>query len=129
MRPPQLATFVMSWQSRRFSVVCSTVLLEEYERVLSYPDVQILIFLELLRAFRDHLQHDPEMVSLPYIPATCRDLEDDKVIATAVFGMADYLLSEDKDLFAPEVVRVLAESGIRLLNVQDFIARLDSLEL
>ena len=39
MRPPQLATFVMAWEARRCSVICSSALLEEYYRVLAYPEV------------------------------------------------------------------------------------------
>jgi len=37
MRPPELATFVMAWQARRFTVITSAELLEEYELVLNYP--------------------------------------------------------------------------------------------
>ena len=55
VRPPELATFVMAWEVRRFSLVCSPSLLEEYERVLAYPDIASLIYPELLRAFRSHL--------------------------------------------------------------------------
>jgi hypothetical protein len=126
MRPPQLATLVMAWEARRFTVVCSQSLLEEYERVLAYPDIQRLIFPELLRVFRSHLQMDLEMIDLPDIPRVCRDPEDDKVIATAVFGMVDYLLTEDEDLRAPNVVQVLAEAGIKVMGMQDFVTSLDS---
>jgi hypothetical protein len=60
MRPPELATFVMAWEARRFIVVGSRPLLDEYERVLAHPDVSGLIYPELLRAFRSHLIHDIE---------------------------------------------------------------------
>ena len=51
MRPPELATFIMAWQERRFTVVCSTPLLDEYQRVLDYPDVTEMIYSELRRTF------------------------------------------------------------------------------
>jgi|GEM_PF-4512453 len=35
MRPPPLATFVMAWESRRFTVVGSSQLLDEYLAVLA----------------------------------------------------------------------------------------------
>ncbi|BCX05251.1 MAG: hypothetical protein KatS3mg053_3189 [Candidatus Roseilinea sp.] len=51
-RPPQLATFVMAWQSARFDVICSFQLLDEYEHVLKQPKIRALIYPESLRAFR-----------------------------------------------------------------------------
>ena len=72
IRPPQLATFIMAWESRRFSVICSPALLHEYELVLAYSDIAQLIYPELLRAFHSHLRHDLELVDLtrkrPYLP-------------------------------------------------------------
>jgi putative PIN family toxin of toxin-antitoxin system len=125
MRPPELATFVMAWEARRFDVVCRQELLDEYERVLAHPDVSSLIFPELLRAFRSHLIYDMKIVDLPIVPRICRDPNDDKVVATAVFGMVDYLLTEDKDLRAPEVVRALADAGIRITSMQELVILLD----
>jgi predicted nucleic acid-binding protein len=79
MRPPQLATFVMAWQSRRFSVVASQLLLDEYQ----------------------------------------------KVIATALYGDVDYLVTADEDFTDPPVAAALAEGGISLITAQDFIRLLD----
>lgn len=50
VRPPELATLVMAWESARFTVVASPALLDEYQRVLAYPDVAALVAPELLRA-------------------------------------------------------------------------------
>ena len=112
MRPPQLATFIMAWEARRFTVVCSPQLLSEYERVLDYPEIVPLIYPELLRAFRSHLYDDMELVTVPEIPQICRDPDDDIVIATAVFGQVNYLLTEDEDLRTPDVLKILKEVGI-----------------
>jgi predicted nucleic acid-binding protein len=54
MRPPELATFVMAWESRRFTILCSAELLAEYRLVLNYPEIALLIYPELLRAFQSH---------------------------------------------------------------------------
>lgn len=53
VRPPQLATLLMSWESARFTVVASSALIGEYLRVLAYPEVAKLIYPELLRTFHD----------------------------------------------------------------------------
>jgi putative PIN family toxin of toxin-antitoxin system len=124
MRPPQLATFVMAWEARRFSVICSYALLQEYERVLAYQEVSSLIFPELLRAFRSHLIHDLEIIDPITIQPICRDPEDDKVIATAIAGKVDYLVTADKDLLTPEVVTTLQDTGIAVISVDELIKQL-----
>lgn len=93
MRPPELATFIMAWQSRRFAALCSVELLTEYQLVLNYPEIASLIYPELLRAFQSHLIHDLEIIDLPQVPPLCRDPADDKVIATALYGRSHYLLN------------------------------------
>lgn len=125
MRPPQLATFVMAWESRRFRVICSPALRHEYDLVLAYPDITRLIYPELLRTFRSHLVHDLEMVELPEIAPICRDPDDDKVIATAVYGQMDYLVTEDRDLRAPAVIKVLSDAGITLITMEALVKLLD----
>lgn len=61
MRPPELATFVMAWQSRRFTIVCSRPLLDEYLLVLDYPEVRRVFVTQLLALL--------EIIELPEIPA------------------------------------------------------------
>ena len=125
MRPPFLATFVMAWESQRFTVVASTELIEEYERVLAYPEVAALIFPELLRAYRSHLKHDIELVAITEIIKICRDPDDDKVIATALYGMVDYLLTEDNDLKTTEISKILHDVGITTISSIELIKMLD----
>ena len=126
MRPPQLATFIMAWESRRFTVICSSELLDEYERVLQYPAIADRIYPDLLRAFRQHLIYDLEMVQLTTILRVCRDADDDKVIATALQGQVDCLLTADEDLRTDAVVAILQEAGIRVMTMNDFITLLDA---
>jgi hypothetical protein len=124
-RPPQLATFIMSWESRRFTVIASSELLSEYDYVLQYPEIAKLIEPELLLAYRTHLSREIELVPLGEIPRIRRDPDDDKVIATAIVGEADYVLTEDNDLRTHAVQAVLAESGIVVASMGELIKRLD----
>ena len=121
MRPPQLATFVMAWEARRFNVICSLALLEEYQHVLTYPDVANLIYPELLRAFRSHLIYDIEIVDPITIIPVCRDPDDDKVIATAVAGKVDYLVTADNDLLTSEVAELLRSVDIAVISAEALI--------
>jgi len=121
VRPPGLATFVMAWESRRFLVVCSRELMAEYEYVLNHPDIKVLIYPELLRTFTSHLRDDIELVDLPNIPQVCRDPDDDKVVATAIYGMVDYLVTDDDDLKTSAVVDVLHQSGIEVIDMDRLV--------
>ena len=127
MRPPQLATFVMAWQSKRFTVLCSAELLTEYQLVLNYPEIASLIYPELIRAFHSHLIHDLKVIALPEIPKLCRDPDDDKVIATALYGRADYLLTEDRDLQTDPLTELFSETGIEIVTMDSLIRILDNM--
>ena len=124
IRPPQLATFVMAWEARRFDVVCSEPLLDEYQRVLNYPEVADLVYPELLRAFRSHLIHDLDMVVLLDIQPICRDPDDDKVIATAITGKVEYLVTADGDLLTPEVISALGIANVAVISMDELIKQL-----
>lgn len=121
MRPPELATFIMAWQERRFTVVCSTPLLDEYQRVLDYPDVTEMIYSELRRTFFTQLITEMEMIQLSNIPNICRDPEDDKVIATAIWGAVDYLATDDADIRTRAIAILLQDEGIVLTTIDELL--------
>lgn len=126
MRPPELATFMMAWESARFTVVASPAMIDEYRHVLAYPDVASLIYPELLRAFTSHLLGDIELVQPPETPRVCRDPDDDKVVAAAIYGLADYILTVDEDLMAPDVAATLEEMGISVTSGASLLQILDT---
>jgi uncharacterized protein len=127
VRPPELATLLMAWESARFTVLASPAMIEEYLRVLAYPDVARLIYPELLRSFHSHLLHDIELIETPEVPRLCRDPDDDKVLAAAIYGLADYLLTVDHDLLTEEIVVKLNEAGLELISGDELILRLDAM--
>ena len=57
-----------------------------------------MVYPELRRAFHSHLLEDIEIVMPPETPRLCRDPDDDKVIAVAIYGLADYVVTVDQDL-------------------------------
>jgi uncharacterized protein len=125
MHPPQLATLMMAWEARRFQVVASPELLDEYDRVLLAPDVASLIYPQLLRVFRHQLWQEIEVVAILEIPRVCRDPDDDMVLATALYGEIDYLVTADGDLRTPEVLTLLRDVGIDVLTIDDLVLLLD----
>ena len=113
----------------RFSLVASEPILQELARVVGRPrlarrypagadDVERLVALTRRAAI--------ELAEVSGSVHLCRDPRDDMFIETAVAGRADVLVSRDDDLKrAPEVATILAEHGIRVLSVQQFLDLLD----
>jgi putative PIN family toxin of toxin-antitoxin system len=104
-RPP-IATLIDYHLAREdFALVTAPALLEELDRVLRYPrlshyysEAERTRFVALLLALS-------EVVDLPdTIPSICRDPDDDRVIACAVAGQADVIVSGDRDLLVLERV-------------------------
>lgn len=124
MRPPQLATFLMAWQAKRFTIVCSPLLLTEYLQVIEYHEIAELIYPELRRTFFAQLLAEIELIDLPEISPICRDPDDDKVIATAIYGAVDYLATADDDLGAQPIVDLLRSEGIVVTTIDAIIAQL-----
>ena len=125
MRPPELATLLMAWESARFTVVASQDILDEYFRVFDYPDVSPLIYPELKRTLYGHLLNDIELVEPPETPPICRDPDDDKIIAAAIYGLVDYLVTIDRDLLTKDVVKLLNEMGVQVIAGDTLLQILD----
>lgn len=72
------------------------------------------------------MQYRAIWVELETIPPDCRDPKDLPVLATAIDGKADVIVSGDDDLRADDMLRVVMESyGIQLLGVNSFLECLD----
>ncbi|MFO7679081.1 MAG: putative toxin-antitoxin system toxin component, PIN family [Chloroflexota bacterium] len=66
-----------------------------------------------------------ESVTLSTIPPRCRDPKDHPVLATAIDGHADAIVSGDDDLRADEELRkAMAEYGVQIWGVNSFIEML-----
>ena len=86
-------------------IVTAPELLEELDRVLTYPKLQRYYTVEERTRFVALLMALSEVVDLPdTIPRICRDPDDDWLIACAVVGEADVIVSGDGDLLALEQV-------------------------
>lgn len=113
-------------QENHFELVTSEPLLLEVEEVLrgtrlmrqhDYPHVRVDRLLEELRS-------KAVLVEIPGELQLCRDPDDNTVIETAVVGAAVYVVSEDQDLQADEVVAYLVGHGCRVVGVGQFLREL-----
>ena len=92
-----------AWYERAFALLVSPTLVTEYTRVLARPRLhtrygldptEAAVFLDLIGA--------RAVVVAPRapLPLTVRDPKDDMVLAAALGGPADYLVTGDDDLLA-----------------------------
>jgi len=100
-RPP-IATLIDRYLAEQaFTLVTSPALLAELERVLSYPRLAVLLQADERRRFVALISALSEVVDPPEeVPMISRDPDDDQVIACAVVGSADAIVSGDKDLLS-----------------------------
>ena len=104
-RPPVATLIDRHLTEERFVLVTAPALLEELDRVLHYPRLQRYYSEAQRRRFVALIMAVSEVVELPEaIPRICRDPQDDQVIACAIAGRADLIVSGDRDLLALEQV-------------------------
>jgi uncharacterized protein len=119
-----LAEFTASPQN---TLIVSPFLLEELERVLTYPRLQKLwpLAQEDIQGYLAALDELSEMV---YPGATssfiATDPQDDPVIETALLGRAECLCTLDRHFRTPPVARFLAGHSIEVIDDVELLKRL-----
>ena len=98
-RPPVATLIDLHLARDDFLLVTAPELLAELDRVLTYPRLQQYYTAAERTRFVALVMALSEIVDLPEtIPHICRDPDDDRVIACAVVGQADVIVSGDDDL-------------------------------
>lgn len=116
-RPPIALLIDEQLARERFTLVSAPVLLEELARVLRYPRLQRYYDTAQRDRFVALIAALSELVELPEeIPPISRDPTDDRVIACAVVGRADGIVSGDRDLLDLREV-----GGIPILTAAQFL--------
>jgi uncharacterized protein len=110
-----------AWRSGRFILVTSAPLLEEFRRVTRYRALQRYLSRSLAGTMHSELSSLATLVRrLPRVDAS-PDPDDNLVLATALAGRADYLVTGDKaDLLrlgrCESTLIVSASDFLRVLN-------------
>lgn len=104
-RPPIATLIDRHLAQDDFVLVTAPELLVELARVLAYPKLQRYYADDERTRFVALMMSLSEVVDLPEtIPRVCRDPDDDRVIACAVVGNADVIVSGDEHLLNLEQV-------------------------
>lgn len=110
----------------KFEVVVSDALIEELKAVAERPRLKERIDPSDVRELFELLEWYGESVQLETIPPRCRDPKDHPVLATAIDGHVDAILTGDDDLRADDELRqAMAEYGVQLWGIQSFIETID----
>lgn len=102
--------------SEDFTLVTCIQLLEELERVLRYHKFRKYFTNDTGKRFVALIASVSELVEIPEeVPSIVRDPKDDYLIACALAGSADLIVSGDRDLLDLKIVR-----GIRAVTAKYF---------
>ena len=119
-RPPISELIDVHLARGEWTLLSAPVLLEKLELVLHYPRLQLYYTPETRLRFVALVAALSELIELPdAVPPICRDPEDNWVIACAVAGKADVIVSGDHDLLDLGQV-----GGISILTAREFLSRL-----
>lgn len=101
-----------------FTLLICVALLEELERVLQYDKLRRFVNDENRMRFIALIASLGELVDIPDdIPSILRDPKDDYLIACALAGNADFIVSGDKDLLD-------AKLSVKVLTALNFLEHL-----
>jgi putative PIN family toxin of toxin-antitoxin system len=115
---PVLAAF----NADQFQLVMSQPLFDEFHDVWHRPRLRQRIDHTQAERLERQLRHRSIWVEAKTIPPNCRDPKDLLVLATAIDGAADIIVSGDNDLRADDALRsVMMDYNIQLLGVQSFL--------
>jgi putative PIN family toxin of toxin-antitoxin system len=106
----------------KFQLVMSQVLMDELHLVWNRPRLRERIDPDQAIRLEQQLQNRAIWVELVTVPPNCRDPKDLPVLATAIDGAAEIIVSGDNDLRADDALRAAMETyDIQLLGVQSFL--------
>ena len=114
-----------SWRARAFTVVVSQALIDELDDVWRRPRLRDQINAGDAERLLEQLRFSAEMVEAVTVPPRCLDPKDHPVLATAIDGRADAIVTGDGDLRADEELRAaMAQYGVALWGIDRLLQQL-----
>lgn len=114
-----------AWRAGKFVVLVSQPLLDELEAVLQRPRLIQRIDSVQAQSLVEQLRWRGQWVEATVVPPRCRDPKDHPVLATAISGRADAIVSGDGDLRADDELRLqMLGHGVKILGVEALLAEL-----
>jgi uncharacterized protein len=115
-----------AFNQNKFQLVMSQYLFDELHEVWNRPRLYKRIDHRQAIQLETQLRYRADWVEVMTVPPHCRDPKDLPVLATAIDGSADIIVSGDDDLRADDLLRsMMASQGVQLLGVTSFLRRLE----
>lgn len=117
------AKILRAWYNEQIQLVTSPLIREEIERVLHYPRIQEKYHLtdsEIQAFLRSLIEDTLSTADKITVDAVKDDPEDNKFLACAIEGGADYIVSGDRHL-----LQFQSYQGIRILTPRSFLQELE----
>jgi len=113
---------LQAMHDNQFTLLVSKELLAELREVAQRPRLKKAIDDFELQELLELLERRGEPVLLETVPPRCRDPKDEPVLATAIDGHADAIVTGDDDLRADEGLRQeMLSLGVQLWGMQSFL--------
>lgn len=104
-------------ERREFEAVLSPAIVDELRRVLDYPKVRKAIRIETpLEQWLEAIVMLADVVDDRRLLAVCPDPDDDKYLAAALEGRAEFVVTGDQAFLALE-----EHEGVRIVSPRDFL--------
>ena len=101
---------------QRETLLTSQAIFEEWHEVLSRPKFDRYVVEALRTEFLETILNDAVWVEIQESVIACRDPKDDKFLALAVNGQADFIVTGDRDLLVLNPFR-----GIAIVQPEEFL--------
>jgi uncharacterized protein len=111
------AHLIVLWREGRFDLLTSADQLDELMRVTRYPKIRERLAPALAGRLINELRDVAVMVQNLPVVAVCADPFDNYLLAIAVAGAADFLVTGDKR----DLLRLKLHEGTRIMTVRDFL--------
>ncbi len=122
MMAGEKSPLLMAWHSQTFEVIFSAPLMEELMEVSSRPKIEQLLRFGQKQKFLQLIQRLAKWVIPISHPPACRDPKDEMVIATALSGQAEFIVTSDKDLLDDEPLKqILAKENLQVVYPMDLL--------
>jgi putative PIN family toxin of toxin-antitoxin system len=114
-----------AWRNRKFTVIASRHLIDELDAVWQRPRLRRRIRSQDAQLLIEQLRFRAEIVAPTTVPPRCRDPKDHPVLAAAIDGRADAIVSGDADLRADDELRAqMQQYGVALWGVDTLLERI-----
>jgi putative PIN family toxin of toxin-antitoxin system len=114
-----------AWQAGKFTLVLSQHLIDELGDVSQRPRLRERINAGDAERLLEQLRIRGEVVEPTTVPPRCRDPKDHPVLAAAIDGHADAIITGDADLRADDELRTAMEQyGVALWGVDSLLEQI-----